>query len=90
MSLKQLPLLFSVVLTCSVLPASAAPALAYQSAFSDYKRFDDAKPRDWKQVNADVAKATGQAPMQGHDHAPAAVPAPAIAKPDPHAAHKHH
>lgn len=88
MSMKQLSLLLSVALAFGVGPASAASASPYQSAFSDYKRFDDAKPRNWKQVNADVARAPG------HDHAkmPAPAPAPvnAVAKPDPHAAHKHH
>jgi hypothetical protein len=38
-------------------PALAAPALRYDSAFSDYKPWQDLGPGDWKAANAAVAGA---------------------------------
>jgi hypothetical protein len=64
-------------------PANArapAPALRYQSAFADYKPWQDAKPGDWRALN-DALQGTGAS--GGHaSHAmpsapPAAAPAPA-------------
>lgn len=112
--MKYLRIILPILLGCGASAASAVPPPApadqsayppaYQSAFAGYKPFDDAKPRDWKQINADIAKLSGHAGMHGHDHAamaaparatastpaPAAAPKEQAANPAPHAAHKHH
>lgn len=67
-------LILPVLIACGTPLASAAapppaPTLAYQSAFAGYKRFDDAKPGNWKQINVDIAKSPGHGGMQSHGHA---------------------
>lgn len=42
----------------------SAPQLTYQSAFADYKPYDDAPPGDWRDLNAKVAGGSGGA--SGH------------------------
>lgn len=44
-------------------PAARAPALAYQSAFADYKPWQEIQPADWRAVNDTVrdAKPAGAA-----------------------------
>ena len=37
----------------------AAPALGYQSVFADYKPWQDIKPGSWRQLNDNVAAASG-------------------------------
>ena len=37
--------------------SASAPALRYQSAFSDYKPWQDLKPADWRAVNDKVRDA---------------------------------
>ena len=84
-------------------PAAAkasAPALRYQSAFADYKPWQDAKPGDWRAVNDDLrAQAAGGGGHAGHampgmPAMPAAVSAPASGAPKPamppHGAHHQH
>lgn len=39
-----------------------APALRYDSAFTDYKPWQDTRPADWRQVNAAVRDAASAAP----------------------------
>ena len=61
-----------------------APALHYQSAFSDYKPWQDIKPGDWRVVNDNVRDAGAK----GGGHAmpsapPAAASAPAAKPPAP-------
>lgn len=38
-------------------PAASAPALAYRSAFSDYKPWQEIQPADWRVVNDTVRDA---------------------------------
>jgi hypothetical protein len=52
-------------------PKTAAPALRYQSAFADYKPWQDTKPADWRAVNDTVRDAAGK----GGGHAAHAMPA---------------
>lgn len=78
-------------------PADAktpAPALRYQSAFADYKPWQDAKPGDWRALNEalrDPGAAGGHA-----GHATPSAPVPAASAPAPKAsqptmpAHGHH
>lgn len=74
---------------CAPLLAAAQPAntespkptpqLSYQSAFADYKPWQDTKPGNWKAMNAAVGKSGGHAmdmPMSG-----ASAPAAAASKP---------
>jgi hypothetical protein len=57
-----------------------APALAYQSAFSDYKPWQGIKPADWRAVNDTVRDAAARGGgHDGHGTAPAPAPAPAAA-----------
>ena len=59
-----------------------APALRYQSAFSDYKPWQDLKPADWRAVNDKVRDAATQGGSHaGHNmmSAPAAPAASAAA-----------
>lgn len=77
-----------------------APALRYQSAFSDYKPWQDAKPGDWRALNdglrAQAAGGNGQPGHAGHamhgmPAAAASAPAPGASKPAmPHGAHHPH
>jgi hypothetical protein len=71
---------------------AVAPQLRYQSAFSDYKPWQDIQPRDWRVVNDTVrdaaATGTGQAAHTA-TQSPAAAPAPS--KPMPgHSGHQMH
>ena len=43
---------------------SAAPAVKYESAFSDYQPFQEQKSNDWKQVNKEVADNPGMGSMK--------------------------
>ena len=45
-------------------PDSAAPAVKYESAFSDYQPFQEQKSNDWKQVNKEVADNPGMGSMK--------------------------
>jgi hypothetical protein len=80
-------------------PAAAkapAPALRYQSAFADYKPWQDANPGDWRVLNDALrAQAASGAGHAGHAMpgmpAAAAAPAPSASKPaTPHGAHHQH
>jgi hypothetical protein len=57
-------------------PAAAAHPLRYQSAFSDYKPWQDIQAADWRAVNNTVRDAAGKGDGHaGHGAAPAAAPA---------------
>lgn len=66
-----------------------APELRYQSAFADYKPWQDVKPGNWRQLNDNVAPKPGASSGHaGHGSAqpatpaaPAAAPAPAMKSP---------
>jgi Cu/Ag efflux protein CusF len=45
-------------------PDSAAPAVKYESAFSDYQPFQEQKSNAWKQVNKEVADNPGMGSMK--------------------------
>jgi hypothetical protein len=67
-------------------PASASPsALSYQSAFADYKPYQDIKRGDWKASNDTVGNAAGGHSGHGMDRSP---PQPAAANPTGHAGHE--
>jgi hypothetical protein len=69
-----------------------APALHYQSAFSDYKPWQDIKPGDWRVVNDNVrdAAAKGAGPaMPPTSPAAASAPAPHPSAPLPGGHHMH-
>ena len=75
-------------------PAAPAQPLGYQSAFSDYKPWQDIKPADWRAVNDTVRDAAAKGGGHGdHGAAPAgpaaspqAAPRPATSNPAPAAA----
>lgn len=78
-------------------PQAAAPVLRYQSAFSDYKPWQDIRPGNWRQLNdALVATPTGQLGAHaGHAMPPAAgntpsAPAAAPSTAAPHGGHSMH
>ena len=85
-------------------PKTAAPALRYPSAFSDYRPWQDVKPGDWRALNDALrAQASGGGAHAGHampmampPAAPAVpasapkAPAPAASAPGGHAHHHHH
>ncbi len=84
-------LILSALLLCAGTAAAQPAVPVYDSAFTGYKKHDDAKVADWKASNAAVAASPGHAahdPHAGHVMPKAATP-PAPAKPDPHAEHKH-
>ena len=60
-------------------PQLAAPPLQHQSAFSDYKRWQDIKPGDWRAVNDTVREAAAQ----GGAHAGHAMPGQSTGQPAP-------
>lgn len=65
--------------TQPVTAAASGPPLRYQSAFADYKPWQDTKPGDWKAMNDAVGKSGGHSmsmPMGS-----ASAPAPAASKP---------
>lgn len=57
-------------------PQASAPALRYRSAFVDYQAWQDVKPGDWRQLNAQVAPASAPAvgPAHPRGHAGHAMP----------------
>lgn len=61
-------------------PGASAPALGYQSAFSQYKPWQDIKPADWRAVNDTVRDAGAKSGGHGgHGAAPGTAPTPAAA-----------
>lgn len=72
-------------------PSASAPALRYQSAFADYKPWQDIKPGDWRQLNDNVTPKDGKGGGHaGHGAAPApAVPAAKASAPAAPAAGGH-
>jgi hypothetical protein len=77
-----LPLLATAQQASSPADAKAAgQPLRYQSAFSDYKPWQDIKPGDWRQLNDSVAPKDGKSGGHaGHGAAPASAPAAPAAK----------
>lgn len=77
-------------------PKTAASPLRYQSAFSDYKPWQDIGPGDWLALNESLrAQGAGGSGHAGHAMpmpAAATPPAPAASKPvaPPQGAHPHH
>lgn len=62
-------------------PAVSAPGLKYQSAFSDYKPWQETPASDWKAVNETVK---GGSTAQGHaSHGTSAPASPAASAPKP-------
>jgi hypothetical protein len=65
--------------------SASAPALRYQSAFADYKPWQDIKPGDWRQLNDNVAPKDGKG--GGHaGHGAATAPAAPATNPSAQAA----
>ena len=60
-------------------PTASAPALRYQSAFADYKPWQDLKPGDWRVVNDNVRDAAAKGGGQAGHSMPSAPPASASA-----------
>lgn len=62
-----------------------AATLRYQSAFADYKPWQDIKPGDWRQLNDGLTSGTASTGRHaGHaDAKPATPPAPAASAPSP-------
>lgn len=78
-------------------PKTPGPALRYQSAFADYKPWQDSKPGDWRAVNDTVRDAAAKGSAHaGHGMpaaAPVSAPAPATkasAPAMPHGDHHQH
>jgi len=72
------------------LEAPARP-LRYQSAFADYKPWQDLEPGNWKQLNDNLAPAPGTGSNAGHRSAEPAAPATAPKPSAPAApAHQEH
>lgn len=77
-------------------PKASAPALRYQSAFADYKPWQDTKPGDWRALNDGLrTQAAGGGGHAGHAMpgmpAAASAPAASASKPAlPHGAHHPH
>ncbi len=71
--------LLALAQAASSTPPKNSPQLSYQSAFADYKPWQDSKLGDWKAMNDAVGKSGGHAmdmPMSG-----ASAPAAAASKP---------
>lgn len=70
-------------------PGTAAAALRYESAFSDYRPWQETPPGDWRAINDALRKEPvdhaghGAAPAPGAPAAPAATPAPPRQAPVP-------
>lgn len=66
-------------------PKASAPVLRYQSAFSDYKPWQDTKPGSWRAINDRVRDAAAKGSAHGDHGMPAAAPssAPATKAPVP-------
>ncbi len=58
-------------------PGAAAPALGYQSAFTDYKPWGDIRPTDWRAVNDTVRDAKPSMGHGSHGTSPSISPAAA-------------
>lgn len=58
---------------------AAAPALRYQSAFADYKPWQDPKPGDWRALNDALQGTVAGGGHAGHAMPPAASPKAASA-----------
>jgi len=73
-------------------PKSVAPRLQYQSAFTDYKPWQDLPLRDWRAVNDTVRDATAAgAGHAAHSATPSPAAASAPARPKSgHAGHPTH
>ena len=56
-------------------PKAPAPALRYESAFADYKPWQDTKPGDWRAVNDTVRDAAAKGGAHAGHTMPAAAPA---------------
>ena len=73
--------------TSPVDPGAAVPQPRYDSAFSRYRRFEEAKPGSWRDLNAEVQKSASpavgtRAPApSAADNPPADVP---VRKPRTH------
>jgi hypothetical protein len=55
---------------------ASAPALPYQSAFADYKPWQDLKPGDWRQLNDSLTAGAESPGHGGHGGHGATKPAP--------------
>jgi hypothetical protein len=66
-------------------PKASAPARAYESAFKDYRRYNDPEPARWREANDEMGR------LKGHvGHVPGSVPprsAPAAQTPPGHTGH---
>jgi hypothetical protein len=60
--------------------AAPAPAPAYDSAFSNYKKYEEPRVTDWKHTNAAIAASPGHSGHGAHG-------SHAAGKPDEHAGH---
>lgn len=74
--------LASIAVAQPAAPDSAAP-LRYESAFADYKPWQDLRPADWRRVNEVVREAAAQGAGHGAHagHAAPATPASAASAP---------
>lgn len=72
--------------------ASASPPLRYDSAFADYKPWQDIAPLEWRKVNDAVREAASRGGHAGHGSAaaPAAANSASAPSPKPEPAHGHH
>ncbi|MBI4768529.1 MAG: copper-binding protein [Deltaproteobacteria bacterium] len=68
-------------------PAALVPGIAYRSAFSDYRPYQEQKPLSWKQINEDVTGIPGATGHAGHETAMPASPKEPAAEPAGHAGH---
>jgi hypothetical protein len=69
-------------------PKAAAAPLRYQSAFADYRPWQDIKPGNWRELNDNLlASPTANTGHAGHG---AASPAPAASVPPAHPGHHRH
>lgn len=67
-------------------PKAPAPALRYDSAFTDYKPWQDASGGDWRAVNDTVRRAAAKGDAHAGHAAPPSPAAASAASP----AHGHH
>jgi hypothetical protein len=80
--------------------ATAGSQLPFQSAFADYKPYEEVPVADWREVNETVKKAAGkggghaghgsQEPPAAEDKAPAAASAPSSAPREEQTRHTGH
>ncbi len=76
----------AVSVSAQAIAPDPAPALRYESSFTDYRRMDDAGPGDWKQLNDRLKASVEQRAqaMQG-----GSAPAKPAASPSPQAHGEH-